>query len=160
MIANKAVGFAVFGLLLPLATLGCGAASPEEDATTSEAALKSDGGPRLARYEETYWRWLFGDKTLPTDAYGNAVDKNVVMMPIPPTAGDGTPGSFDVTLGTGESFMLFGALGTSDRDGTPPDPFEPKAIYETLQISFTVDGKQVIGSSNKLDYFSKVSFDP
>jgi hypothetical protein len=162
MTANKALWLAMFSLALPMATLGCGAAPYDEEATTSEATLQSDGGPRLAHYQETYWRWTFGDKTLPTDAYGNAVEKNVVMMPIPPTLGDGTPGTLDVTLATGESFTLplFGALGTSYRDGTPPDPFEPKSIYTTLEISFTVDGNQLISSSNVLSYFSKFTLNP
>lgn len=148
-------------VMIGLAVLGCGAAPAEEDVGESQAELKKPD-PRLARYQETYFRWLFGDKTLSTDAYGNAVEKNVVMMPTPDTPGDGTPGSIDVTLGTGEAFTLpfFVELGTSYRDGTPPDPFEPLSLFTTLDIKFTIDGKTLITTDNVLQYFSKFTFDP
>jgi hypothetical protein len=151
--------------LLALGALGCSGEAPEssgQELATSEAALRDDGGPRLAHYTETYMRWLFGDKTLPTDANGNAVENKVVMLPVPQTPGDGTPGTANVTLSPGESFVapLFGGLGTSYRDGTPPDPFEPLSIFTTLDISFSVDGQTLIAPSNVLRYFSKFKFDP
>lgn len=154
--------FAALGLLLALGTVGCGAASPEESVGTSEAADQGGVDGRLAEYQETYYRWEFGDRSLGTDAFGNAVDKNVVMMPVPFTPGDGTPGTQAVTLGVGESFVLplFGELGTSYGDGTPPDPFEPISIFTTLDISFSIDGKQVISNANVLRYFSKFNFEP
>ena len=145
--------------VVAFAALGCGAAPAEEDVGASQAELKS---PRLAQYQETYFRWLFGNKSLSTDAYGNAVEKNVVMMPTPQTPGDGTPGSIDVTLRAGEAFTLpfFVELGTSYRNGTPPDPFEPLSLFTTLDIKFTIDGKTIITKDNVLDYFSKFTFDP
>ena len=162
MMANKISMAVGIGLVSALGALGCGSASPEESLGTTEAADQGGVDGRLAEYQETYYRWSFGDKTLPVDAFGNAVEKNVVMLPIPPTAGDGTPGTQDVTLGSGEAFMLplFGELGTSYRDGTPPDPFEPISIFTTLDISFSIDGKQVISTDNVLRYFSKFNFEP
>jgi hypothetical protein len=149
-------------LVLTLATLGCGAVPSEQDVATSKAELRSDGAPRLAQYEETYFRWAFGDTTLPIDANGNAFEKNVVMMPIPPTPGDGTPGTASVTLSTGDAFMLplRAAFGTSYRDGTPPDPFEPESAFTSLDIEFSVDGELLVDTSNVTRYFSKFNFEP
>jgi len=99
---------------------------------------------------------------LATDAFGNAVEKNIVMMPTPQTPGDGTPGSIDVTLGAGEGFTVpfFVELGTSYRNGTPPDPFEPLSLFTTLDIKVTLDGKTLITTDNVLSYFSKFTFEP
>lgn len=148
-------------LVFAFAALGCGAAPTDEDVAASQEELKKPN-PRLAQFQETYFRWLFGEKTLPTDQYGNAVEKNVVMMPTPQTPGDGTPGSIDVTLRAGEGFTLpfFVELGTSYRNGTPPDPFQPLSLFTTLDIQFTVDGKTLITTDNVLEYFSKFTFDP
>lgn len=148
-------------VMTALAMLGCGAAPTEEDVGASQAELRKPD-PRLARYQETYFRWGFGDETLATDAYGNAVEKNVVMMPTPDAPGDGTPASIDVTLGAGEAFTLpfFVELGTSYRDGTPPDAFEPLSLFTTLDIKFTIDGKTLITTDNVLQYFSKFTFAP
>jgi hypothetical protein len=152
----------VIAVLLAQATCGCGSAQPEEDVGTSSAELRSGGDPRLAHYEETYLRWEFGDVTLPTDAHGNAVEKNVVMMPIPSTPGDGTPGTANVTLSPGEGFVLplFAGLGTSYRDGSPPDPFEPESIFTTLEVDFSIDGKTIIDRRDVSRYLTKFDFDP
>jgi hypothetical protein len=162
MILNKRLGIATFALGLGLGTLGCGAASPDESVGKSEAADQGGVDGRLAEYQDTYYRWEFGDKTLPVDAFGNAIEKNIIMMPVPQTPGDGTPGTQDVTLSTGEGFVLplFGELGTSYRDGTPPDPFEPISIFTTLDIDFSIDGKQVISTDNVLRYYSQFKFNP
>jgi hypothetical protein len=148
-------------LVVAIAVLGCGAAPNEEDVANSQAELKRPD-PRLAPYQETYFRWLFGDKALPTDSFGNAVEKNIVMMPTPQAPGDGTPGSVDVTLGAGEGFTLpfFVELGTSYRNGNPPDPFEALSLFTTLDIKFTIDGKTLITKDNVLQYFSQFTFSP
>jgi hypothetical protein len=147
--------------MVALAAVGCGTGPTEEEAGTSQAEL-SKPDPRLAQYQESYFRWAFGDKVLATDTYGNAVENNIVMMPTPSAPGDGTPGSIDVTLSAGEGFTLpfFVELGTSYRDGTPPDPFEPLSLFTTLDIKFAIDGKTLITTDNVLTYFSKFSFDP
>lgn len=162
MSENQRLASMAFGVVLGVEALGCSAASPDETVGTSETADQGGVDGRLAEYQETYYRWSFGDKTLPLDAFGNAVEKNVVMLPVPQTPGDGTPGTQNVTLGSGEGFVLplFGELGTSYRDGTPPDPFEPISIFTTLDIAFSIDGKQVISTENVLRYFSKFTFDP
>lgn len=156
----------VFGgalsLVISLAALGCGAVPPaEEEEGTSQADLKKCD-PRLAQYQEAYFRSAFGDEQLATDSFGNTVKNNIVMMPTPDAPGDGTPGSIDVTLGSGEGFTLpfFVELGTSYRDGTPPDPFFPLSLFTTLDIKFTIDGKTLITKHNVLDYYSKFDFDP
>lgn len=148
-------------VMLGLAMAGCGAAPAEESVAASQSELAKPD-PRLAQFQETYFRWLFGDKTLSTDAYGNFVEKNVVMMPTPEAPGNGTPASIDVTLRAGEAFTLpfFVELGTSYRDGTPPDPFEPLSLFTTLDIKFTIDGTTLITTDNVLESFSKFSFEP
>jgi hypothetical protein len=148
-------------LLLASASFGCAADVGGEDAATETDALHR-GAPRLAEFEEVYARWSFGQLSVPTDSNGNPVVKNVVLMPVPFTAGDGTPGVADVTLKCGQSFMLpfFAEFGTSYRDSTPPDPFEPLSLFETLDIKFSVDGVTLVNTSNVMSYFSKFEFDP
>src|SRR6266567_3481406 len=63
-------------------------------------------GQSLADWQELYWRWGYGDVSLPADGNGNAFVNNVVLMPLPSTLGDGTPGSINVTLNAGQSFVL------------------------------------------------------
>jgi hypothetical protein len=57
-------------------------------------------GQTLTAWDDLYFRWLFGNVTIPTDANGNAVVNGVVLLPLPNAAGDGTPASVDVTLTT------------------------------------------------------------
>ncbi len=82
-------------------------------------------GKTAAGWIEVYERWAFGELAVPIDENGNAVvDRHVVLMPIPNTPGDGTPGHIDVTLDAGQAFVLplWAFLGTDYTDGTPPDP--------------------------------------
>ncbi|MDB6035925.1 MAG: hypothetical protein JWM16_6263 [Verrucomicrobiales bacterium] len=119
-------------------------------------------GKTLAQWQNTYFRWSLGNITLPIDANGNAVVGNVVFLPIPQTPGDGTPGTQNVKLGVGQAFTLpfFGFLGNSYTDGTPPDDFLPLSVYQTLQISVTLDGVTLIDGRNVMQFFSQSSFDP
>jgi hypothetical protein len=116
----------------------------------------------LRVFQDTYWRWLYGNTTLPTDANGHAVLNGTALMPLPNAPGDGTPGSIDITLSEGQPFFLplFGELGTSYIDGTPPDPFLDLSIFKTLVIKFTIDGKTVVNSRNVMDYYSQFSLVP
>ena len=120
-------------------------------------------GNSLATWEETWFRWSFGDITVPTDANGNAVvGDSAVLLPTPSTPGDGTPGHLDVTLNNDQPFVLplWVLLGTSYTDGTAPDPFVPDSVLQTLDISFTIDGTTVINRGNAGDYYSKFAFKP
>ena len=121
----------------------------------------------LAQWQATYWYWALGDADdagvdFATDAGGNTTVGNVVLMPIPNAPGDGTPGSIDVTLDSGESFFLPLAdeLGTSYTDGTPPDDFVSVNVFKTLDIRFKIDGVAVVTAANVMDYYSKYEFDP
>src|SRR5438270_2572415 len=103
-------------------------------------------GKTLAGWSEIYERWAFGALAIPTDGNGNAVvGPNVVLMPVPNTPGDGTPGQIDVTLEAGQAFVLplWVELGTDYTDGTPPDPLLDVSIFQTLDISFRIDGEIV-----------------
>ncbi len=131
----------------------------------SYAAAASDTS--LAAWDAIYWYWAFGDQDIAgvafgADVRGNTTVGDVVLMPLPNAPGDGTPGSIDVTLDSGESFFLplWTQLGTSYTDGTPPDEFLSLKVFKTLEISFKIDGVPVIDNGNVLDYYAKNAFDP
>jgi hypothetical protein len=113
-------------------------------------------GKSSTEWQELYWRWFYGDVSIQTDANGNAAVGNVVLLALPNAPGDGTPGSLDITLKPGQAFVLpeFGFLGTSYTDGTPPDPMVGLSVFETLEISLTLDGVTIVDSSNVLDYYA------
>ncbi len=119
-------------------------------------------GVSQADWQELYWGWYYGGTTLPVDPNGNAHVGNVVLMPIPNTPGDGTPGHLDVTLSPGQFWVLplWGLIGTSYTDGTPPDPLVGPAIFQTLDISFEVDGQIIVSSANVMEHFFQTPFDP
>ncbi len=134
-------------------------------ARPSDAGAASD--KTLAEWQGIYTYWEFGDADdagvdFGSDASGNTTVGDVVLMPIPNTPGDGTPGSVDVTLNSGESFFLplWNLLGTSYTDGTPPDEFVSLKVFKTLDISFKIDGVSVITTANVMDYYSKHEIDP
>ena len=111
---------------------------------------------------DNYWRWLYGNITLPSDANGNAVSGGIAMLALPNAPGDGTPGSINLTLSAGEPFFLplFGEIGTSYTDGTPPDDFLNLDIYRTLDIKFTIDGKTLVTTQNVMNYYAQGLFNP
>jgi hypothetical protein len=119
-------------------------------------------GKTLAQWEDTYWRWTYGGLSLPTNGNGNAVVGHVVMMPLPNAPGDGTPAHLDVTLSSGQPFVLplWVLLGTDYSDGTPPDPLVPVSVFQTLQLSLEIDGVKVVGCQNMMDYYSGFYFSP
>lgn len=120
-------------------------------------------GKTLAGWNEIYERWLFGVLAVPIDGNGNAVvSPHVVLMPFPNTPGDGTPGHIDVTLNAGQAFVLplWVELGTDYTDGTPPDPLLDISIFQTLNITFQIDGRRVINQSNVLKFYSEFFFNP
>jgi hypothetical protein len=130
------------------------------DTPTFESSCAFGSG--LNAFEDIYWRWNLGDITIPQDKNGNAIIADVVLVPIPSTPGDGTPGSQNVTLDFGESFMLplWAILGTSYTDGTPPDPFVNVGVFKTLNLTLTIDGKTIINSHNLMDFYSQFRFAP
>jgi hypothetical protein len=119
-------------------------------------------GKTLAEWESIYWSWTYGGLTLPTDANGNAVVGNVALMPLPNAPGDGTPAHLDVTLNSGQAFVLplWVLLGTDYTDGTPPDPLVPVSVFQTLQLTLEIDGVTVVGSANLMEYYSQFYFAP
>ena len=158
MTTHKKLIVATGALLLTLA-LAASFTRPSYADSASDSAL--------AQWQAIYWYWALGDANdagvdFATDGGGNTTVGNVVLMPIPNTPGDGTPGSVDVTLNSGESFFLplWDLLGTSYTDGTPPDEFVSLKVFKTLDISFKIDGVSVITTANVMDYYSKHEFDP
>src|SRR5437899_10278935 len=74
-------------------------APPARGGTAPAPGHSSAFGNTLAGWEEIYWRWAFGDITVPADANGNAVvGEGTVLLAIPSAPGDGSPGHLAVTL--------------------------------------------------------------
>ena len=119
-------------------------------------------GQSLAAWEDLYARWMLGNVIIAPDANGNAVTNGLVLLPLPNASGNGTPASLNVTLNNGQAFMLplWYLLGTSYTDGTPPDPVVDVSIFQTLNITFKVDGLTVVNSANVMNYYSEGSFTP
>lgn len=119
-------------------------------------------GNTLAQLEDVYIRWLVGNVTIPPDANGNAVIDRVVLLPIPNTSGDGTPGHLDVTLQRGQAFFLplLQEEGTSYTDGTPSDPLLPRSYFRSFHLTLRIDGRLVVDDCNKMDYFTQFNFTP
>jgi len=120
-------------------------------------------GKTLAQWQDIYWRWTYGGLTVPTDANGNAVvNGNVVLMPLPNAPGDGTPGHLNVTLNSGQAFVLplWALLGNSYSDGTPNDPLVDVSVLQTLNITLKIDGVTVLDAGNHMQYYSEFYFDP
>jgi hypothetical protein len=158
----------IASLVLGLATIVLGVGIlytglPARGGTRAAPANSSAFGNSFITWQQTYFRWAYGDITVPTDSNGNpAVGNHMVLLPLPAAFGDGTPAHLDVTLSAGQSFVLplWSLLGTSYTDGTPPDPFVPDSVFQTLDISFTIDGVTVIDGSNVMNYYAKAAFDP
>jgi hypothetical protein len=119
-------------------------------------------GQILGGWLETYWRWVWEGTPLPTDSHGNTVDGKVVLLDIPDTPGDGTPGVLDLTLSSGEAFVLpfFGEIGFQYYEDGSFDPPEDINLYRTLDITVKVDGVVVVSGRNVMDYYAQTDFDP
>ena len=119
-------------------------------------------GKSLAEWQGIYFSWYFGALNVPSDANGNAVVNNVVLLAMPSTPGDGTPGYQKVTLNSGQAFVLpcFSLVGTSYTDGTPPDTFFDVRIFQSLDLTLKVDNATVIDSGNIMNYYSEYTYAP
>src|SRR5258705_6357785 len=97
---NKINNLTKMGMLLGLTAITALCMASSLHAGSKAAPGHSSAfGHSLATWEETWWRWAFGDITVPTDANDNAVvGDSTVLLPTPSTPGDGTPGHVDVTL--------------------------------------------------------------
>jgi hypothetical protein len=118
-------------------------------------------GQSAGEWLTAYWGWYYTGEPLPTDANGNTVVGKVVFLAIPPTPGDGTPGQIDLTLSSGESFVLplDGVIGFDYGDGVL-DPLEDINVFKTLEITVKVDNVVVINQANVMDYYSVTYWNP
>ncbi len=107
-------------------------------------------------------RWYLGQLVIPPDDNGNAVVGQVVLLPVPNTPGDGTPGHLDVTLHSGQAFTvpLLGLLGQSYTDGRPADPLVDVSWFQTTDLRLEIDGATVVDNSNLMNYYSQFYFAP
>jgi hypothetical protein len=128
-----------------------------------QPGLSSSFGKSLATWQELCVRWLYGDLQINPDENGNAAIGKVVLLPIPSSSGDGTPASLNVTLNTGQAFVLMceGLLGTHYKDGTPPDKYsDVEGVMETLELQVKIDGVTVMDSSNMMEHYSQFQLTP
>jgi hypothetical protein len=137
---------------------------------TYHLRVKKEGCPEgpdalghcLAKFQQAYWQWAFGNLTLPVDANGNAVVcEDIAMMPMPNTPGDGTPGQTTVTLDAEQAFMLplWCLLGNRYTDGTVDPPVDVD-VYRTLDITLKIDGDTVVNPKNVMRFYSEFDFHP
>jgi len=120
-------------------------------------------GKTLAQWQDIYWRWTYGGLSGPTDANGNAVvNGNVVLLPLPNAPGDGTPEHLNVTLNSGQAFVLplWVLLGNSYSDGAPNDPLVDATVFQTLEITLQIDGVTVLDAANYMQFYSEFYFAP
>lgn len=119
-------------------------------------------GQTLAEGQDIYLRWIFGDMTVPSDANGNAVVENVVFLPFLFPDAPGLPASMDITMTTGQAFTmtLWGFVGYSYTDGTPPDAFLPLSLFQTAELRLSLDGVPLVTSENSGEFFTQFAFRP
>src|SRR5690242_14485874 len=136
--------------------------SPSGGAPGGLAGKPAGPSRTSSEWQELYFRWYAGGIGLPKDDAGNTVAEQVVLLPFPDTAGDGTPGHLEVTLRSGQNWVLplRVMVGSSYSDGTAPDEFLPAMHFESLDISFEIDGRKVLSRSNVMDHYSQSTFAP
>lgn len=118
-------------------------------------------GKTLAQWHEAYFRWYYQETSVPVDLYGNAVLDGVVLLSLPTAPGDGTPGSINLTLTAAEPFVL-PLWNLAMGDSTDPSSAEylPLTIYQTLQLSLTLDGETLVDSSTVMQHYTQFHFQP
>ena len=128
--------------------------SPEKETATTLH-------PILDILQNIYWRSYYGQITLPKDKYGNAVISDLVMMALPNAPGDGTPASISLTLSSHEPFFLplWNLQGNSYVDGSK-DPLISLQVFNTLDLTLTLDGMPIVNAGNLMQHFSQFYFVP
>jgi hypothetical protein len=150
-------GIALIALLLALGPVGANAADQPQPPQSSAF------GRSLEDWQDTYWRWALGEVSIKPDANGNAVAKgNVVLMPLPAAPGDGTPASINVTLKSGQAFMLplLMLLGNSQDNGSPDDAFASSNDFRNITLSLKLDGVEIMNGSNAIQFYTQALFNP
>jgi hypothetical protein len=124
-------------------------------------AHSSAFGKSLEEWMLTYTSWALGGTKIAPDANNNAQAGHVVLLPLPSTPGDGTPGSLNVKLDSGQPFAmpLFQWLGNSYVDGSV-DPMADVNDFRNMEITLKIDGQTVITTRNVMDYYTEGTFDP
>src|SRR6266481_3459653 len=138
--------------------VGVWLATPAFAATLPLPGSSPACGKTLAQWQEIWFRWVVDALTLPTDANGNAVSNNMVLLASPPN----NDGTVDVTLDANQPFVLhlFTYYGNSYRDGSPNDQFCDLSLFQTLTLNLTVDGVQIMDRSAVPQYFSQTVLVP
>lgn len=110
----------------------------------------------LAQWQATWLAWAVGDLTPPTDTYGNALVTNVVLMAIPAAPGDGTPASINITLLSGEAFVvpLLVLVGNSST------PMVSATDFKNMTLTLTLDGDAILDGAGAFRYYTQTTFTP
>ena len=142
-----------------LLTLGSG--SPAKAGLSPQPPNSHSFGRTLAEWQATWFAWAEGDLNLPTDDQGNSLVKKVVLMGIPDTPGDGTPGAINIVLNSGEAFVvpLILFFGSSFSNGTT-SPMLSVNDFANMTLSLTLDGVTIVDSDEALRYYTETVFSP
>ncbi len=113
-------------------------------------------GRTLAQWQATWLEWAYGSLTLPTDTHGNAIVANVVLMSVPNASGNGTPASLDLTLDTGEAFVVPLFLNAGSSLGT----MFPASDFANMTLTLTLDGTVILDSEDAAAFYTETVFSP
>jgi hypothetical protein len=153
LIQNVTMATALLGLCLTLTgRAGNGPLPPGSSAF----------GKNLAQWQALWLDWDVGDVTLETDTYGNARSGPVVLLSVPNTPGDGTPGSLNLTLGVGERFVLPLMLlyGNSYDNGTPNDALVSPSDFQNGTLKLTLDGATIMDNTTAFQFYTSTVYNP
>ena len=154
--AARFQGWTTRTALLASLLLTLGSSLPANGGLAPQPPGSHSFGRTLAQWQATWLAWTLGDLALPTDTHGNALVNNVVQMAIPNTPGDGTPGSINITLNSGEAFVVPLILIT----GRTTDPMISLNDFRNMTLKLTLDGVTILDSDDTLRFYTQTSFSP
>ena len=133
--------------------------------STGMLAMAGHGNPNACGQSLGEWLnvavGLWRNARFPTDSYGNTVVGKVVLLgDSTEDSGDGAPEALDLTLSSGEAFVLpfFGVMGSEISNGGYVA--EELSFFKTLDIKVKVDGVVLVNRRNVMDYYAENEFDP
>jgi hypothetical protein len=118
-------------------------------------------GHTLAEWQVAWTSWFLGSLDIAPDANGNADVGHVVLLGLPNAPGDGTPASLDVTLRSGQGFVLpFQQWVGNVYTDRSVDALADVDDFRNMDITVKVDGVAVVTQRNVMDFYTEGVFDP
>ncbi len=144
------------GLLLML-----GATPPAHAGDAPQPPGSFSFGHSLAQWQAIWLAWEMGALAPPTDAIGNALVNGVVLLPIPAASGDGTPASLNITLLSGEPFVvpLILVVGDAFSNGST-SPMVSSNDFKNISLTLTLDGETILDSDEAFRFYTQTVFNP